>query len=340
MNADASFEKNADILTLAQQQGYSLSAFQLVRWHRAGLLPRPQQQPLKAARGTCSLYPSGTGEQVLLLCSLHTHERRLAHLAWQLWLEGYRVEYGIIRAQLQQAAERISHWMQWFAEVKQTVSQRDSEQVLDLIERYAEGPLRLQPLRRIRKRVGRKHFSTFLSRLFELATEDNSEQASGNDEHEWQLDLRILARGLGLEKHFVNKQDALEPYLVQFLIPRLHWFLHYLQAVRWEELLKQVDDFAILQARDDLQTWLMRLGNARHYRDRLPNDYPRWEVDFQEIFRALPMTDQALVLVVWLALRTLPSSWLDKMPVIIVGPDGTSYANQEKRAGRHSGSDR
>jgi hypothetical protein len=84
MNTDASFEKSADVLTLARQQGYSLSALQLVRWHRAGLLPRPQQQPLKAARGTCSLYPPGTGEQVLLLCSLHPRERRLAHLAWQL----------------------------------------------------------------------------------------------------------------------------------------------------------------------------------------------------------------------------------------------------------------
>ena len=330
MNSDAPFEKSADLLTLAQQQGYVLSATQLVRWHRAGLLPRPQQHPLKDARGTCSLYPPGTGEQVLLLCSLRTRERRLAHLAWQLWLAGYRVEYGIIRAQLQQATGRISRWMHWFADLKQAVSQHDSEQVLDLIERYAEGPLRLQPLRRIRKRVGREHFSTFLSRLLELATEDGSKQASVDDEHEWQLDLRILARGLGLEKRFVNKQDALEQYLVQFLIPQLHWFFRYLQAAHWEELLKQVDNFAVLQARDDLRTWLVRLGNASHYRDRLPDDYPRWEIDLQETFRALSMADQALVLVVWLALRTLPSSWLDERPAITIGTDGPSYANQEK----------
>jgi hypothetical protein len=332
MNTDASFEKSADVLTLARQQGYSLSALQLARWHRAGLLPRPQQQPLKAARGTCSLYPPGTSEQVLLLCSLRIRERRLAHLAWQVWLVGYRVEYEIIRAQLHQASVRLSRWMHWLADLKQAVSQHDSEQVLDLIERYAEGPLRLQPLRRIRKRIGREHFSTFLSRLLELAMEDGSERA-GVDEHERQLDLRILARGLGLEKRFVDKQDALEQYLVQFLIPRLHWFLRYLQAVHWEELLKQVDDFAVLQARDDLRNWLMRLGNASQYQDRLPDDYPRWEIDLQEIFRALSTTDQALVLVAWLALRTLPSYWLDEMPTITIGPNGPSYANREKREG-------
>ncbi|HEU5375209.1 MAG TPA: hypothetical protein VFV38_07210 [Ktedonobacteraceae bacterium] len=34
---------------LSRQQGYARSATQLVRWYRAGLLPRPQQHPLKDA---------------------------------------------------------------------------------------------------------------------------------------------------------------------------------------------------------------------------------------------------------------------------------------------------
>lgn len=328
MNIDASYEKSTDLLTLARQQGYPISSLQLVRWHRAGLLPRPQQRPLKEGRGTCSLYPLGTGEQLLLLCSLRTRERRLSHLAWQLWLAGYRVEYGIIRAQLQQATIRISHWMQWFAGFKQTVYQQDPEQVLDLIERYADGPLRSQPLRRIRKRVGREHFSTFLSRLLELAVEDSNEVGSAVDEHERQLDLRILARGLGLEKRFVSRKDSLEYYLIRFLIPQLRWFLRWPQEVRWEELLEHVADFEVLQARDDLCTWLMRLGNARQYRDRLPDDYPRWETNLQEIFHALSTTEQALIVVAWLALRTLSPSWLEAMPAITIGPDGPSYAKR------------
>jgi hypothetical protein len=334
MNVDASSEKGAELLTLARQQGYPISALQLARWHRAGLLPRPRQQPLKEARGTCSLYPPGTGEQLLLLCSLRASERRLSHLAWQLWLAGYRVEYGIIRTQLHQATLRISHWMRWFAGFKQAIHRHDSEQALDLIERYTEGPLRSQPLRRIRKRIGREHFSTFLSRLLELAVKDSGERVSTADERERQLDLRILARGLGLEKRFVSKKDSLDYYLVQFLIPQLHWFFHWLQEVRWEELLEHVADFEVLQARDDLRTWLMRLGNGRHYRDRLPDDYPRWEIDLQEIFRALSTADQALVLIVWLALRTLSSSWLDEMPTITIGPDGPSYAKREKWEGQ------
>ncbi|MEO6890100.1 MAG: hypothetical protein ABI456_12165 [Ktedonobacteraceae bacterium] len=329
MNIDASYEKSAELLALARQQGYSISALQLVRWHRAGVLPRPQQRPLKEARGTCSLYPPGTGEQLLLLCSLRARERRLSHLAWQLWLEGYRVEYRIIRTQLQQATIRISHWMQWFVGFKR-IYQQDTERALNLIERYAEGPLRSQPLRRIRKRIGREHFSTFLSLLLELTAEDKGEIGSIADEYERQLDLRILARGLGLEKRFVSRKDALEYYLVQFLLPQLHWFFRWSQEARWEELLEHVADFEVFQARDDLCTWLMRLGNGRQYQDRLPDDYPRWEMNLQEIFRALSPADQALVLVAWLALRTLPSFWLDEMPAIIIGPDGPSYSGKQK----------
>jgi hypothetical protein len=330
MNIEISSEKSTEVLTLARQQGYPISAHQLVRWHRAGLLPRPQQQPLKGVRGTCSLYPPGTGEQVLLLCSLRERERRLAHLAWQMWLAGYRVEDRLIRTQLQQATVRISRWMQWLAGFKQAISQHDAEQALNLIEHYAEGPLRLQPLRRIRKRVGREYFSTFLSRLLDLAMDDDGKSVSLVDEHERQLDLHIVARGLGLEKRFVSKKESLNYYLVGFLLPHLRWFFRWSQEIDWEDLVEQATAFEVLQARDDLRSWLMRLGNARHYRDRLPDDYPRWEINFQELFYALSMADQALVLVVWLALRTLPSFWLDEMPAIIIGPDGSFYTNQEK----------
>ncbi|QBD80478.1 hypothetical protein EPA93_32695 [Ktedonosporobacter rubrisoli] len=334
MDTDVLAEKSEELLALARQHGYPISVYQLARWHRAGLLPRPQQHPLKGGRGTCSLYPPGTGEQLLLLCSLRTCERRLAHLAWRVWLAGYRVEGKLIRIQLQRAAVRLTLWWQWLAGFKQAASQADAEQTLDWIECYAQGPLRWQPLRRIRKRVGRKHFSTFLSRLLDLTTEDGSERAVSDDEYEWQLDMRILARGLGLEKRFTSKRKALEYYLLGFLLPRLRWFFRWSQELAWEELLEHVTAFEVLQARDELLTWLMRQGTARQLRDQFPDDYPLWEIDLQEYFRALSPDDQALVLVVWLALRTLPSSWRDRMPAIIIGPDGCSYANPEEQDGK------
>ena len=314
MNRDTSYETNEALLTLAQQYGYMVSPTQLVRWHRAGLLPRPRQLPLKGTRGTYSLYPSGTSEQLLLLCEFRTTERRFSHLAWQLWLVGYPVDLHLIRAQLAQATLRLAHWRRWFADFTQSLHGKDaSGEALDLIEHYAAGDLHFQPLRRSRKRTGRQHFSTFLRLLTRLATELGSETTGDYDEREWLFDLRILALGLGLEKRFVQKKDALEYYLVQVLMPQLHWLFRRLQEVGWEHLLESVTDFDLLQTRDELCTWLMQFSNARYYRDRLPDDYPRFDLNVPDIFRSLPTTDQALVLVSWVALRSLSPSWLSEI---------------------------
>jgi hypothetical protein len=291
-----------------------VSPTQLVRWHRAGLLPRPRQLPLKGTRGTCSLYPSGTSEQLLLLCEFRTTERRFSHLAWQLWLVGYPVDLHLIRAQLAQATLRLAHWRRRFADFKQAIHEKDtSGEALDLIEHYAVGDLHFQPLRRSRKRTGRQHFSTFLRLLTKLATELGSETTVHYDKCEWLFDLRILALGLGLEKRFVQKKDLLEYYLVQVLMPQLHWLFRQLQEVGWEQLLESVTDFDLLQTRDELCTWLMRFSNARYYRDRLPDDYPSFDLNVPDIFRSLSTTDQALVLVSWVALRSLSPSWLSEI---------------------------
>lgn len=307
-------ETSEALLILALQNGYTISPTQLVRWHRAGLLPRPRQLPLKEARGTYSLYPSGTGEQLLLLCEFRTTERRLAHLAWQLWLAGYPIDLRLIRAQLAQAAFHLAHRMQWFVGFKQLMHARDtSEEALNLIEHYAGGDLHAQLLRRARKRIGRHYFPTFLRLLAELATEQSFEIPGDYDKQEWLLDLRIFALGLGMEKRFVQKKDPLEYYLGRVLMPQLHWLICRLQEVNWEHLLENATDFDLLQTRDELCTWLMRLRNARPYRDRLPNDYPRFDLNVPDIFHSLPTTDQALVLVSWVALRSLSPSWLSEI---------------------------
>ena len=311
MNSNALSQTSEELLALARHQGYSISSTQLVRWHRAGLLPRPRQLPRKGTRGTHSVYPGGTGEQLLLLCEFRTTERRFSHLAWQLWLAGYPVDLHLIRAQFVHATFRLAHWMRWFGGFKQIMHASDtSGEALDLIEYYAAGDLHSQPLRRVRKRIGRQYFPTFLRLLSELAAEQDFKMTGDYDEHERLLDLRILALGLGVEKRFVQKKDPFEYYLSQALMPQLRWLFRQLQEANWEHLLENATDFDLLQTRDELCTWLMRFRNAQQYQDRLPDDYPRWDLNAPDIFRSLPITDQALVLAGWLALRLRSSSWL------------------------------
>ncbi|HET8842970.1 MAG TPA: hypothetical protein VFN35_16015 [Ktedonobacteraceae bacterium] len=309
MSIDAFYEKREDLLVLAQQRGFTITTTQLVRWHRAGLLPRPRQLPLKGVRGTGSFYPNGTGEQLILLCSLRTTERRFSHLAWKLWLAGYLVDLHIIRNQLMHAATRLTYWMQWFAEFQQIVREEDiSGEILDRIENYALGSLSSPLLRRVRKRIGRQHFSTFLLILLDLAVTPGKEQINSYDEREQLLDLRILALGLGLEKRFVRKKDSLKYYLLEVIIPLMRRLFSELQEVSWESLLTNATNFDLLQTRDDLSTWLMRWENARQSNFSLPDDYPRWNLRPQSLFQALSVSEQACVLIGWLALWTISSS--------------------------------
>jgi hypothetical protein len=302
MSSIASHETGETLVALARQNGHRISQTQLARWHRVGLLPRPRQLPLKTARGTCSCYPDGTGKQLLALCSLRATERRLAHLAWQLWLAGYPVALPIIRAHLAQAAQRIDRWLVWF---KRAIKTPDMPgEIMDLLERFAQEDVPFPPLRRIRKRIGREHFPTFLRMLIELATETEDEATHRDDQYERLIDLHILARGLGLEKRFVQRNDTLAYYLAQVVIPQLRWVLAQLQAVDWKQIVEHATDFDLLQTRDELCSWMMRWGKARQYWDRLPADYPRWQIDTQQMFSSLSTADQALILVGWLALRT------------------------------------
>jgi hypothetical protein len=311
MKSNPVSESSEELLTLARRQGYSLSATQLARWHRAGLLPRPRQLPRKEARGTHSVYPSGTGEQLVLLCQLRTTERRFSRLAWQMWLAGYPVDLQLIRTQLAQATLRLARWGQWFAGFRQLMDSGDpAEEALDLIERAAAGDLHFPLLRRVRKRVGRQHFPTLLRLLAELATEHSGKMARDDDQYERLLDLRILALGLGMDKRFVQQQEPVDYYLSQVLMPQLRWLFRRLQEANWEHLLENATDFGLLQTRDEVCTWLMQLKSAQQYRDRLPDEYPRWDLKGADIFRSLRMTDQALVLMGWLALRSHTSSWL------------------------------
>jgi hypothetical protein len=85
-------------------------------------------------------------------------------------------------------------------------------------------------------------------------------------------------------------------------MPLLRELFSQLQRVDWSRLVEGATDFELLQTRDDLGSWLMRWGLLKQYQERLPADYPRWQINAQEIFRSLSPADQAVVFAGWLAL--------------------------------------
>lgn len=81
-----------EVLAVAAEAGFAISSDQLARWHRGGLLPRPRQVSRGRGRGTVTIYPRGTAEQVVALCEITANHRSLARAGFQLWWSGYPVD--------------------------------------------------------------------------------------------------------------------------------------------------------------------------------------------------------------------------------------------------------
>ena len=107
-----------------------------------------------------SIYPSGTADQLLALCSIHRSEKRLPFVAWRLWWAGYDVP---MRYAWQLLKEAATSWRQGIEHLQEL--QEHPELLTALFDRKLT-----KTLARARKRVGRKNFPTFVGVLIRMAT--------------------------------------------------------------------------------------------------------------------------------------------------------------------------
>src|SRR5207249_2577161 len=104
------------------------------RFQRAGILPSPRVISLGRGYGTRSVYPPGTGRQLVTLLEIHEREHRLRHVGWSLWWEGdYVVSPRVWRQVLQGAADL---WEKGAAEFVRTSS--DDQRLRSLADERIE----------------------------------------------------------------------------------------------------------------------------------------------------------------------------------------------------------
>lgn len=151
-------EKAEDVIEMVEGADGAVTRDQLVRWHRAGLIPRPTVEHLGRGRGSASYYPAGTAAQVLALLDIRKHHRRLADIAWLLWWAGYQVDEGTVRVRLATQVDTWSAAVDVFAN-----GQVPETEVASL----SDARLPSRTLRWMRLRVGRTDFGPLLLRLIE-----------------------------------------------------------------------------------------------------------------------------------------------------------------------------
>lgn len=102
-----------DLLHHAAEHGFSVTKRQLVRWHQGGLLPRPMQRSMGRGKGTRTVYPPGTAEQLVALCQIQARTRSRDRVGFLLWWRGYDVDRALVMRVLLGTAARIdrSLWL-------------------------------------------------------------------------------------------------------------------------------------------------------------------------------------------------------------------------------------
>ena len=95
-----------DLIAHAKAKGYPLRRDQVVRWHKAGLVPRPRRQWLGQGKGSRSLgYPPEALQHVLAVLLLLRRRPNLKWAGWVMWLAGFPVT-AAVRVELQRVAAR------------------------------------------------------------------------------------------------------------------------------------------------------------------------------------------------------------------------------------------
>jgi len=193
-------ETREELLDLAKARGYSVTEHQLARWHRAGLLPRPKQRSLGKGHGTQTVYPPGTGRQLLRLCEIHfdDKEKRLLHVGWRLWWEDYEVSSKPIRDLLSRVASMVDSGRR---SVVDPQTGELSESAWKFVEDSPDVKLH-KPWSQVRRRTGQNLFPTLVKTMFEVGAGRYEglpvDYTEGHWEGTTEGDRRIIEKGVDL----------------------------------------------------------------------------------------------------------------------------------------------
>lgn len=291
-------ESGHDLLSTAAGHGYSVSPTQLARWHRAGLLPRPRQRSKGRGNGTESLYPAGTGRQLLTLCRARQQVRSIDDLGWALWWEGYEVDLALVHTALKGALDHHT---------KAITFMRKAKNHNKLVDQAADLRLRTKFERQLRKRVGKDRFPSFMRVVSEVAAGRFKGFAEDVVTGSTAEEVEIIDRGLYLDRARKDQIRDAGP----IFSGDTEQLLREIQPFFDPETLRAAYDAAsveeLTQAREDVRMFLALVATFGTVAVAV---FGRGAFGIGGLLRwqeAMGTREQATTLLFWLGLRQLPT---------------------------------
>jgi hypothetical protein len=223
MSENVCGEAKEHLIAAAADAGYAVSKRQLAEWHRAGLLPEPEQV-YGDRPGSSSVYPVGTVTRVLDLCALRKKWRRDVDVAWGLWWAGYDVPEAFVRGPLEQVAATSREAIR---QLRELLGKSDSNgnattdddlpdaffDFFDFVDTMGSARSTRKVIMQARKRVGRERFPQFIQVLVEIMagtfTGYRVDPVTDTaDEERW-----IVETGLGIARGRTDRLADAGPWL-------------------------------------------------------------------------------------------------------------------------------
>lgn len=294
-------ETKDELLAAVAEAGLSVSDAQLARWHRSGLLPRPEVRSLGRGRGTQSLYPAGSARRVVRVAQVHAAEHRLAHAAWRLWWEDGGALSDAAREFLMKVARDLEHQRGELVALVEGDVAGDPETVarMDELHRASQDDRLPQPLSEARRRVGARRFPTVTRILLEIAT--NRFGGFEDDPETGESDGVLVEKSWGLERARTDRLASAGPWLDDDIAPSLTHLASLIAATTLTSLADESDERLDL-ARNELVAFMVTIGAAAQFLERLfgPDAFGYGMV--RRLFNLSTPRAQAAALLGWLTL--------------------------------------
>lgn len=289
-----------ELITRMQAHQFMVTKTELARWHRAGLLPRPERRSLGRGYGMVSVYPPGTADQLLALYTFHQLEKRLPYVAWRLWWAGYDIPMSYARQFLEEA---VDIWHQAIGELQDL--QKHPEMMAEQIDRTRIMRFHFKPLTQARKRVGRKNFPSIVNILVRIASGTfegyTIDPETGTDARE----RAIVEKVFGLRRARTERIAGAKPWLAGEDISEAFKLCSALLRVHPPgKALETAQESDLLTARDETRSFLAFMESLSTTLDSLLGRGALGFSVYTDVIRALGPRDQAMMLLFWMMFRS------------------------------------
>lgn len=245
------WEDADDLCRVAADAGFEVNRDTLRRFHRAGVISRPEQRHL-GARGSKTLYPLGTSAVLLEACELHRTERRLSRVAWTMWWRGLAPTGLAVRMQLEEFARSHSEAIHTLVDEGgglTTEARRELDQA---------ATVRLpKPLGRIRRRVKSDHFGDVM-RMLTLVVSGQTAALSPED-------LEKLEHAMGMDRARTDVLgDIGRPWLDGDIRDDMAAIGDIASPAGLADVLAEVSDAEIDAAREEVKKFAAGIGGVAY----------------------------------------------------------------------------